>query len=87
MADAEPAQRRADAALHARRALGDAGGVIWHYNTGGRGAGGEGVNPAGVAAQLKLAGRRAEGGDLVAFLESLTGEPLTVHPGCGGGGR
>lgn len=51
--------------------------VIWHYNTGGQTAGGEVVNPAGVAAQIKpLMLTDAEVGDLVAFLETLTEEAL-----------
>jgi cytochrome c peroxidase len=51
--------------------------VIWHYNTGGQTAGGEVVNPAGVAAQIKpLLLTDAEVGDLVAFLETLTDQAL-----------
>jgi len=51
--------------------------VIWHYNTGGQSVGGEVVNAAGVAAQIKpLMLSDAEVADLVAFLETLTDEPL-----------
>jgi cytochrome c peroxidase len=72
--------------------------VIWHYNTGGRNAGPEQVNPDGIAPEIKpLMLTEGEVGDLVAFLESLTGAPvreeLTVAPkdvglptGVGGAG-
>ena len=51
--------------------------VIWHYNTGGQSAGGEVVNPAGVAAQIKpLMLTDGEVADLVAFLETLTDKAL-----------
>jgi len=54
--------------------------VIWHYNSGGQSVGGEVVNPAGVAAQIKpLMLTDVEVGDLVAFLESLTDKPLPAH--------
>jgi len=54
--------------------------VIWHYNSGGQGVGGEVVNPAGVAAQIKpLMLTDAEVGDLVAFLETLTDQPLPAY--------
>ena len=59
--------------------------VIWHYNTGGQSAGGEVVNPEGVAAQIKpLMLTDGEVADLVAFLETLTDgalpDDLTVAP-------
>jgi cytochrome c peroxidase len=72
--------------------------VIWHYNTGARNAGPEQVNADAIAPQIKpLMLTEGEVGDLVAFLESLTGAPvpeeLTVAPtgialptGVGGAG-
>jgi cytochrome c peroxidase len=72
--------------------------VIWHYNDGAPGGGGEQVNPDGLAPQLKpLLLSDGEVADLVAFLETLTGAPvapeLTVAPanvglptGLGGAG-
>jgi cytochrome c peroxidase len=48
--------------------------VVWHYNTGGRGATGERVGDP--AAEIKpLALTADEVSDLVAFLETLTGDP------------
>jgi cytochrome c peroxidase len=48
--------------------------VVWHYNTGGRGATGEHVGDP--AAEIKPLGLTAdEISDLVAFLETLTGDP------------
>jgi cytochrome c peroxidase len=57
--------------------------VVWHYNTGGSGAGSEQVGH--LSAQIKPLGLTdAEMSDLVAFLQSLTGSPLpsesTVAP-------
>ena len=50
------------------------GDVVWHYNTGGRDAGGEQVGvPAAEIKPLMLTG--SEMADLVAFLQSLTGVP------------
>jgi len=63
--------------------------VVWHYNSGAQGAGPEQVGA--LAPQIRpLLLTDAEQGDLVAFLESLTGAPLDpemiMDPASVGGG-